>query len=103
MADKFDLFGELDRGGALALKWGKWGLSVGRHLRVRSARRRAEDLYGRTPGEIMEQLSGWQRSGWRGGISYPRGSRPFETRIVSYTQSETCKTRIGTMDGGPGT
>lgn len=66
MADKFDLFGDLDRGVALA-------------------------------------LSGWQRNGWRWSISYARGARPFKTRLVSYTESETCKTRVGTMDGGPGT
>ncbi|MER9474384.1 type IV secretory system conjugative DNA transfer family protein [Mesorhizobium sp. M0520] len=52
-----------------------------------------------TPDEIMELLSGWQRNGWRWGINYARGARPFKTRLVSYTESETCMKRIGTMAG----
>lgn len=52
-----------------------------------------------TPDEIMELLSGWQRNGWRWGINYARGARPFKTRMVSYTESETCMKRIGTMGG----
>lgn len=50
-----------------------------------------------TPDEIMAELSGWQRGGWRWGINYARGARPFKTRLVSYTESETCRRRIGTM------
>ncbi|MER8658492.1 type IV secretory system conjugative DNA transfer family protein [Mesorhizobium sp. M0847] len=50
-----------------------------------------------TPDEIMELLSGWQRNGWRWGINYARGARPFKTRMVSYTESETCMKRIGTI------
>ena len=50
-----------------------------------------------TPDEIMELLSGWQRNGWRWGINYARGARAFKTRLVSYTESETCRKRIGTM------
>ncbi|TPM21647.1 transporter [Mesorhizobium sp. B2-3-5] len=50
-----------------------------------------------TPDEIMALLSGWQRNGWRWGINYARGARPFKTRLVSYTESEICMQRIGTM------
>ncbi|WP_217574758.1 type IV secretory system conjugative DNA transfer family protein [Mesorhizobium sp. GbtcB19] len=50
-----------------------------------------------TPDEIMALLSGWQHKGWRWGINYARGARPFKTRLVAYTESATCKQRIGTM------
>ncbi|TGP14611.1 type IV secretory system conjugative DNA transfer family protein [Mesorhizobium sp. M2D.F.Ca.ET.233.01.1.1] len=52
-----------------------------------------------TPDEIMELLSGWQRNGWRWAINYARGARPFKTRLVSYSESETCKSRIGMAEG----
>lgn len=54
-----------------------------------------------TPDEIMALLSGWQQGGWRWGINYARGARPFKTRLVSYTESDTCRQRVGAMDGGP--
>ncbi|MQW85966.1 type IV secretory system conjugative DNA transfer family protein [Sinorhizobium saheli] len=50
-----------------------------------------------TPDEIMALLSGWQRNGWRWGINYTRGVRPFQTRLVSYSESNTCMQRIGAM------
>ena len=49
-----------------------------------------------TPDEIMALLSGWQDKGWRWGIIYIRGPRPFRVRLSAVNQSQTCQERLGT-------
>lgn len=54
VADKFDLFGDLDRTVALVLRSGKWGLKAGRHLRARTTRPQVEGLYGPEVADAVE-------------------------------------------------
>lgn len=60
MADKFDPFGDFDRSVLGMLKWGKWSLKAGRHVRARAARQRVAELYGPEVADAVESaiLSG---------------------------------------------
>ncbi|TPI54193.1 transporter [Mesorhizobium sp. B3-1-3] len=77
MADKFDLFGDFDRSVALALKWGKWGLSGGRHLKARSARREVEEVYGP---EVADAVEAAIRAGRDPGPIIERARRDLAAR-----------------------
>jgi len=77
VSNKFDLFGDLDRSIAFALKWGKWSLRGGRFLGGRAARRRIEELYGP---EVADEVEAAIRSGRDPGPIIERAKRELEAR-----------------------
>ena len=77
MTDKFDLFGDLERDVALAVKLGKWSFGAGRHLKARAARRRVEKLYGP---EVADAVEAAVRSGRDPGPIIERAVRDLAAR-----------------------
>jgi len=54
VTNKFDPFGDMQRGFALAWKTGKWGLKAGRQIKARSVRKTVEITYGSEVADAVE-------------------------------------------------
>ncbi|KAA3448626.1 transporter [Mesorhizobium sp. SARCC-RB16n] len=80
---KFDPLGDLSKDISDGMKWGQYGLKIGRHLKGKRARKQVDDLYGPEVGDAVEAAV---RSGRDPGPIIERAKRELEARLEREAQ-----------------